>query len=106
SIDALGTHYWSGHGGVVLVNDPLGTIEEVARAYDIRWLVLNRENTVRAMAPILNGGPRPPWLGAPVVSRPAHQLPGAAPLPAGALDVGLFPVCLEAGDARCAEAVP
>ena len=42
SIDAAGTRYWTGRGGVVLVNDPLDTIEEVARAYDIRWLVLDR----------------------------------------------------------------
>ena len=42
SIDASGTQYWSGRGGVVLVNDPLDTIDDVARAYDIRWLVLDR----------------------------------------------------------------
>ena len=38
SIDASGTKYWTGHGGVVLVNDPIETVEAVARAYDIRWL--------------------------------------------------------------------
>ena len=46
SIDAAGTEYWTGHGGVVLVNDPLETIEQVARAYDIRWLVLDRDDSV------------------------------------------------------------
>jgi hypothetical protein len=106
SIDAAGTLYWTGHGGVVLVNDPLVTIEEVARAYEIRWLVLNRADSVAAVAPILDGGPRPAWLGAPVASRPARQLPGAAPLPAGALGVGLYPVCLDPADTRCAEAAP
>ncbi len=104
SIDASGTLYWTGHGGVVLVNDPLATIEEVARAYDIRWLVLNRADSVASVAPILDGGPRPAWLGAPVASRPARQLPDAAPLPPGALGVALYPVCLDAGDTRCAEA--
>ncbi len=94
SIDASGTLYWTGHGGVVLVNDPLATIEEVARAYDIRWLVLNRADTVPSVAPILDGAPRPAWIGAPVASRPARQLPDAPPLPAGALGVGLYPVCL------------
>ena len=74
----------------------------MARAYDIRWLVLNRADTVPAVAPILDGGPRPPWLGPPVTSRPARQLPDAPPLPAGALGVALYPVCLDAGDARCA----
>ncbi len=106
SIDASGTLYWTGHGGVVLVNDPLATIEEVARAYDIRWLVLNRADTVASVAPILDGGPRPSWLGDPVASRPAHQPPDAAPLPAGALGVALYPVCLDAGDTRCVEAGP
>ena len=55
SIDASGTRYWTGHGGVVLVNDPLDTIEEVARAYDIRWLVLDRDDAWPAVAPILDG---------------------------------------------------
>jgi hypothetical protein len=106
SIDASGTLHWTGHGGVVLVNDPLATIEEVARAYDIRWLVLNRADTVASVAPILDGGPRPPWLGAPVASRPARGLPDAAPPPAGAVGVGLYPVCLEVADARCATVAP
>jgi hypothetical protein len=106
SIDASGTLYWTGHPGVVLVNDPLDTIEEVARAYDIRWLVLSRADTVASVAPILDGGPRPAWLGAPLASRPARQLPGAAPLPAGAIGVGLYPVCLGSADTRCAEAAP
>jgi hypothetical protein len=104
SIDASGTLYWTGHGGVVLVNDPLETIEEVARAYGIRWLVLNRADTVPSVAPILDGGPRPAWLGAPVVFRPPRQVPDAPPLPAEAVGIGLYPVCLEPGDARCAEA--
>ena len=34
--------------GVVLVNDPLDTVEQVARAYDIRWLVLEPNDTVAA----------------------------------------------------------
>ncbi len=103
SIDASGTLYWTGHGGVVLVNDPLETIEAVARAYDIRWLVLNRADTVASVAPILNGGPRPSWLGAPVAGRPARQLPDEAPLPPGAVGVALYPVCLDAADTRCAK---
>ena len=68
SIDAAGTRYWTGHGGVVLVNDPLATIHEVARAYDIRWLVLDRGDAVAAVAPILDGTERPTWLGDPIVA--------------------------------------
>ena len=69
SIDASSTKYWSGHGGVVLVNDPLDTIREVARAYDIRWLVLDRDDSVSSVAPILDGGPVPDWLGQPILSQ-------------------------------------
>ena len=67
SIDAAGMRYWSGRGGVVLVNDPLETIEDVVRAYDIRWLVLDRDDSVKAVAPILDGSVRPAWLGEPVL---------------------------------------
>jgi hypothetical protein len=68
SIDAASTKYWSGHGGVVLVNDPMDTIHDVARAYDIRWLVLDRRESVPAAAAIL-AGDRPSWLGAPLDTR-------------------------------------
>jgi hypothetical protein len=68
SIDAAGTKYWTGHGGVVLVNDPQDVIHDVARAYDIDWLVLDREESVEAMAPVLDGGTRPSWLGDPVLA--------------------------------------
>jgi hypothetical protein len=68
SIDASGMRFWSGRGGVVLVNDPLPTIESVARAYDIRWLVLDRSDSVESVSPILDGGIRPDWLGSPVMS--------------------------------------
>jgi hypothetical protein len=68
SIDAAGTKYWTGHGGVVLVNDPPATIEAVARAYDIRWLVLDRGDSVESLAPVLDGRAQPAWLGSPILS--------------------------------------
>jgi hypothetical protein len=68
--------------------------------------VLSRADTVASVAPILDGGPRPAWLGAPLASRPARQLPGAAPLPAGAIGLGLYPVCVDDADLRCAEVAP
>jgi hypothetical protein len=68
SIDAGVIRYWTGHGGVVLVNDPLATIEQVARAYDIRWLVLDRSDSVPSVAGILAGTARPSWLGAPILT--------------------------------------
>ena len=78
SIDASGYRYWTGHPGVVLVNDPLDTVEAVARAYDIRWLVLEKGDTVPAAAAILVDGQRPAWVGPPVLARS---------------DVSVYPVC-------------
>ena len=89
SIDASGYRYWTGHPGVVLVNDPLATVEEVARAYDIRWLVLERADTVPAAQAILLDGRRPAWVGPPILETP---------------DVSVYPVCTAAGDPRCAAA--
>jgi 4-amino-4-deoxy-L-arabinose transferase-like glycosyltransferase len=68
SIDAAGTKYWTGRGGVVLVNDPPETIQDVIDTYDIRWLVLDREESVKPMAPVLDGIARPTWLGDPILS--------------------------------------
>ena len=92
SIDASSTKYWSGHGGVVLVNDPLDTIHDVARAYDIRWLVLDRDDSVSAVAPILDGGPLPDWLGPPIMSQGTPtQLAVYPVLPEPAADAGAAP---------------
>ena len=66
SIDAAGTKYWTGRGGVVLVNDPAETIRDVVLAYDIRWLVIDRDDSVKPVAPILDGRARPAWLGEPI----------------------------------------
>lgn len=89
SIDASGYRYWTGRPGVVLVNDPLDTVLEVARAYGTRWLILERGDTVPAAAQILTGGQRPAWVGPPILARP---------------DVSVYPLCAAAGDSRCATA--
>jgi hypothetical protein len=86
SIDASGTRYWTGHPGVVLVNDPLETVLAVAQAYSIRWLILERDDSVPAAKAILIDGRRPPWVGPPVLLRP---------------DLGVYPVCIVSGDPRC-----
>ena len=77
SIDASGYRYWTGRGGVVLVNDPLDTVEEVARAYGIRWLILEGDDTVPAAEQILVDGQRPGWVGPPILETE---------------DVGVYPV--------------
>jgi len=89
SIDASGYRYWTGHPGVVLVNDPLDTVEVVARAYDIRWLILEPADSVPAARAILADDQRPPWVGPSIIRRE---------------DVAVYPVCLDPGDARCGTA--
>ena len=100
SIDAGGFEYLIGHPGVVTVDDSLPTVESVARAYDIRWLILERQSIVRSLGPILEGGPRPAWIGAPVLTIPAS----AAQVEAGdaAPTLALYPVCITPDDTRCA----
>jgi hypothetical protein len=88
SIDASGTRYWTGHGGVVLVNDPIDTVESVARAYGIRWLVLETLDGVPATTEILVDGRRPPWVGAAVMDTG---------------DTAVYPVCTRPSDTRCVD---
>jgi hypothetical protein len=95
SIDAAGMKYWTGRGGVVTPDDPIETIEAVARAYHPRWLVIERNDAATALGPVLAGGPRPTWIGGPVF---------AVPAPDGGLPrLALFPVCTEPGDDRCSD---
>ena len=86
SIDASGYRYWTGHPGVVLVNDPVGTVEQVARAYGIRWLVLEGDDIVPTAHAILVDGVRPAWVGPPILDTDA---------------VSVYPVCTTPGDERC-----
>jgi hypothetical protein len=88
SADPGAYNYLSGHPGVVTPSDPLPVIEDVMRAYDVRWLVLERSSIVPALSPVLTGALRPSWLSAPV---------------AQVADSGAtYAVCFETGDARCA----
>ena len=93
STDAGGIKYWTGRPGVVIPDDPLDTIHAVAEGYDIRWMLLERGAAVEATQPILAGGSRPSWIGAPVLTVPAAD--GGVP------ELALFPVCTAPSDARC-----
>ena len=93
TIDASGFKYFTGRGGVVTTNDPLATELEIATAYRISWLVLERDEISTTMAPILSGETRPPWIGAPVFSLAARD--GGPPR------IALYPVCLSPADRRC-----
>ena len=86
AIDAAGILYLSGRPGVVIVDDPIGTVEEVARAYGIRWLIVEPEASTPSLSGVDLALDRPAWIGPPVLARP---------------DVSVYPVCVNAGDARC-----
>jgi hypothetical protein len=94
TIDSAGLKYFTGRPGIVTPDDSIETIEQVARAYDARWLVLERDDIVRALAPILAGGQRPGWIGSPVFVVPATD--------GGVARLALYPVCLDNDDERCA----
>ena len=100
SIDAAGTRYATGRGGVVLVNDPLATILDVGFAYGIRWLVLDRADGVPAVAPILDSDQRPAWIGPPIYAeRGTGTNPDGSPQ---AYSLAIFPICLNSAiDPRC-----
>jgi hypothetical protein len=93
SIDAAGYKDLTGHGGVVTTNDPLPTELEIANAYDISWLVLERDDVASSMAPVLDGTVRPSWIGPPVYTEKAAD--GGVP------EVAIYPICLSPADQRC-----
>jgi hypothetical protein len=93
TIDAAGWTYWTGRPGVVTPDDPLETIEAVARAYDTRWLIVERDDAARALGPILLGEARPAWIGPPAYT--------VAAVDGGPPTLALYPVCTTADDERC-----
>jgi hypothetical protein len=109
SADAGAYNYLSGHPGIITPNDPLPVIEDAMRAYNVRWLVLERSAIVPALQPVLAGDVHPSWLSRPVAVVPAsgtaQASTGATP---GAADPGtaagvLYAVCLQQTDKRCAQ---
>ena len=92
--DAGAFHFLSGHPGIVTPDNPLPIVESALRAYDVRWLALESNSIVPALAPLLTGAERPVWLSAPIAVVPKE---GSA-VPRGAL----FAVCFAPADARCA----
>jgi hypothetical protein len=93
TIDASGFKYFTGRGGVVTTNDPLPTELQIARAYSLSWLVLERDEISTSWARGLAGVQRPSWIGAPVFTLPAAG--GGPPR------IALYPICLSAADPRC-----
>jgi 4-amino-4-deoxy-L-arabinose transferase-like glycosyltransferase len=111
SPDSGAYRYFAGRAGIVTPDDPLPVVEQALRAYDIRWLVLERDHVTEALAPVLTGRERPVWLSEPVLVIPATEsdariasLPDAS-APGNdtrrAPRAALYAVCLEPADARC-----
>ncbi len=73
SEDTATFEYLTGHGGIVSPDDPLPVIEQAARAFGVRWLILERDGAVKALAPLLDGAPPPDWLGPPAFVVPGRE---------------------------------
>ena len=114
SIDSATFEYLTGHGGIVIPNDPLPVIEQAARAYGVRWLVLERDGAVPALAPLLSGAAPPAWLGPPAFVLPGSWgsagASGASPV--ASIAAVIYPVCFDQALPGCSsggaamEAVP
>ncbi|MEO6350137.1 MAG: glycosyltransferase family 39 protein [Candidatus Limnocylindrales bacterium] len=105
SADAGAYYYLTGHPGIVTPNDPLPVVESAMRAYDVRWLILERDAIVPALAPVLSGEVRPAWLSAPVaiVSGSSRSIASTTPMDQTVADGAVYAVCLSPADARCAQ---
>ncbi len=103
SLDTGGVKYWTGHPGVVAPADPIATIERVARAYDARWLLVEKKDTVAALAPLLTESePHPSWIGPSIWRQPAGiPVVGQGAEGSAGSDAALYPICVDPGDRRC-----
>lgn len=102
SADPAGFSYFTGRGGVVTPNDSLDVVREVAAAYQIRWLVLERAHVVAPLTPVLELLVRPSWLGKPTYVIPYTGARTGDAAVDGAPALAIYPICLSAGDTRCA----
>ena len=103
SADAGAYDFLAQRSGIVTPYDDLDTIEGALRAYNVRWLVLEKAQIVPALQPILTGSLQPTWLSRPVavVAGPpavlATSATASSPVPAGAV----YAVCFVPTDTRC-----
>jgi hypothetical protein len=98
-----GEHH-AGRPGIVTPNDPLPVIERALRTYGIRWLVLERDHLVPALAPLLAGTERPAWLSTPRVVVPSterRELADAGSSGSVMPAAALYAVCFDPSDRRC-----
>jgi hypothetical protein len=107
SADAGAYYYLTGHPGIVTPNDPLPVVESAMRAYDVRWLILERDAIVPSLQPVLAGEIQPAWLSEPVAIVHGANRAVASTLPVdpadGIAEGALYAVCLSPADTRCAQ---
>jgi 4-amino-4-deoxy-L-arabinose transferase-like glycosyltransferase len=104
SADAGAYYYLTGHPGIVTPNDPLPVVESAMRAYNVRWLILERGAIVPALAPVLAGEIQPAWLSQPVAVVRGVSRAVASTSPVAAVAQGaVYAVCLTPADTRCAQ---
>jgi hypothetical protein len=85
--------------GVPTPNDPLPVVRQTAALYDVRWLILEKDELVGSLRPVLAGTVRPAWLSKPLAVVPAAA--GDTGPDAALPQAALLAVCLSPGDARC-----
>ena len=93
--------YWYRWGltGVATPNDPLPVVEKAAALYGVRWLILEKDQLVPSLRPVLAGTVHPVWLSKPLAVVPAA--PADAGPDADLPQAALYAVCLSPGDMRC-----
>jgi hypothetical protein len=101
SEDSATFEYLTGHGGIVSPDDLLPVIERAARAYGVRWLILERDGAVRALAPLLDGAAPPDWLGPPAFVLPGSGRPGSGAAVGGSVAAVIYPVCFDQAAPGC-----
>ena len=91
--------YRWGITGVPTPYDPLSVVKAAAARYDVRWLVLEKDQLVPSLRPVLAGAVHPSWLSMPIAIVPpsASDASPDVALPQAAL----YAVCLAPGDRRC-----
>jgi hypothetical protein len=97
-------NYLTGRQGVITPADDLPSIEATMRAYDVRWLLLERRSIVPALEPVLAGTTRPSWMSRPIAVVPAERgaMASAGPVQQLVPEGALFAVCFDPADGRCA----
>ena len=96
-------NYLTGRQGMVTPADDLPAIEAAMRAYDVRWLLLERRSIVPALQPVLAGTTRPNWMSRPIAVVPGDRdaIASAGPLEQPMPEGALFAICFDTADTRC-----